>query len=115
MHTIEAVCRFFERELPVLLGSPGISLSSDVEVEFRLEGPGGGVWLVCSDEHGAARMCRPHPGAKDCVVRATVEDFRAILSGRLDPIRAFVEERIRVEGDVGLLLQLRDCVLPRAA
>jgi predicted lipid carrier protein YhbT len=115
MHTTEAVCRFFERDLPVLLGAPGISLSSDVEVEFRVEGPGGGVWLVCSDENGAARVCRPRPGAKDCVVQATAEDFKAILRGRLGPMRAFVEERIRVEGDVGLLLQLRDCVLPRAA
>lgn len=115
MHTTAAVCRFFERELPGLLGAPGVALSRDVQVEFHLEGDGGGTWLVCSDEDGAGRVCAPHPGPKDCLVWASVEDFRAILAGRLDPIRAFVEERVRVEGDVGLLLQLKDCVLPLAA
>lgn len=114
MRTTAAVCRFFERELPPLLGAPGVALSEDVQVEFVLEGPGGGTWLVSTDEAGHARVGPPRPGTRDCRVRLSVEDFRAILAGRLDPVRAFVLERVRVEGDVGLLLQLQACVLQAA-
>ena len=115
MPTAAAVCRFFERDLPALLGAGDVALSGDVVVEFVLEGPGGGVWLVCTDEHGRAVVGSARPGPRDCCVRATMDDFRAILTGRLDPLRAFVEERVRVQGDVGLLLQLQACVLPAAA
>jgi putative sterol carrier protein len=119
MRTAAAVCGFFERDLPVFLGAPGVALSGDVVVEFVLEGAGGGSWLVCTDEDGRAVVGPARPGPRDCCVRATADDFRAILAGRLDPLRAFVQERVRVEGDVGLLLllllQLKACVLPAAA
>ncbi|MEC8424652.1 MAG: SCP2 sterol-binding domain-containing protein [Myxococcota bacterium] len=115
MRTSTAVCRFFERELPRLLGADGVCLSEDVEVEFIVEGTGGGSWLICTDGRGRACVRPTCPGPKDCRVRAGADDFREILLGRLDPLRAFVQERVRVEGDVGLLLQLQACVLPRAA
>lgn len=115
LRTAAAVCRLFERELPLLLGAPGVAMSEDIAVEFVLDGPGGGAWLVLTDDAGRARVEAPRQGPRDCRVHISVDDFRAILAGRLDPVRAFVQERVRVEGDVGLLLQLQACVLHAAA
>lgn len=107
--------RFFEERLPALLRrQAGPALPDRVELGFIVDGPRGGAWQLATGRGGAVEVGRLVPGAKDLVVRCLDVDFEAILAGRLPPAAAFEDGRVRIEGDIGLLLRLRG-LLPLAA
>lgn len=112
----ETLGRFFAQELPPLLDAQRDCLPTGVSVVFLLRD--GGAWRVERDESGEPRV-HPWSGGpplrEDCVVECDGEDFLAILEGRLHPARAFLSGRVRVEGDIGLVLSLQACVLSEAA
>lgn len=85
------------------------SLPDGVSVSFDLRGDGGGTWTV-SRADGATKVRRKLAQHPDCHVRCTVADFRALVRGDLDPRRGFLEGRLAVEGDVGLVLRLQRTV-----
>ncbi len=81
------------------------SLPDGVAVTFDLSGEDGGVWTV----HRAAEgdlVTRAPAAPADCALRCSTDDFRALLRGRLEPRRGFLEGRLDVVGDVGLVLRL---------
>jgi len=81
------------------------ALPDGVAVSFDLRGPGGGVWSV--DRRGNyPRVIRDAVERPDCRLSCTVEDFHDLLNGRLSSTRGFMEGRLQVEGDVGLVLRL---------
>jgi putative sterol carrier protein len=86
------------------------SLPDGVSVTFDLQGEGGGVWTVIRRGE-VTEVLRESATAPDCRLRCTVADFRALISGDLDPRRGFLERRLLVEGDVGLVLRLQRTVL----
>jgi putative sterol carrier protein len=105
---IESVGAFFER-LPVAF-RPEAAGSLAATFGFDLEGEGGGQWHVSV---GGGR-CTVQPGpaaAPQVVVRCAAADWLAIVNGRLDPGAAFMTGRLRVKGDVGLALRLKDLFL----
>ncbi len=81
------------------------ALPEGVSVTFVLSGSDGGTWTVGCDANGAT-VARTTAVAPDCSLRCSVEDFRALLGGALDPRRGFMEGRLDVVGDVGLVLRL---------
>lgn len=85
------------------------ALPDGVSVTFHLEGEGGGTWTVSrrADHTRIDAHAVDHP---DCRLRCTVADFRALIVGELDPKRGFLEQRLHVEGDVGLVWRLRRSV-----
>lgn len=98
---------FFEEHAPGLLG-PAISdvLPGDVVVIFHIQGPGGGSWQVDTKD-GAVRIGSLVEGPRDCEVWCSTEDFMGILRGDVNARRAFLTGRVRVLGDVGLVLKLQ--------
>lgn len=86
------------------------ALPDGVNVTFDLQGEGGGLWTV-SRSDGDTRISRDDRGHADCRLTCSVVDFRALLTGELNPIRGFVEGRLAVEGDVGLVLRLHRTVV----
>jgi hypothetical protein len=56
----------------------------------------------------------PLPADATTTVSLTEEDARALESGELDPMQAFMAGRVRVEGDMTLMLQMQ-AVLMQAA
>lgn len=44
--------------------------------------------------------------AADVTLMATADTFLALVEGRLDPARAFMTGKLRIEGDVAMAMQL---------
>ena len=44
---------------------------------------------------------------KDCEFHCSTQVFEAIIKGELNPTRAFLDGRLRLQGDLGLALQLQ--------
>jgi len=74
-------------------------------VRFEISGPGGGVW--CMGRRGAQvyLLGAPHP-PPDCLLRCSASDFKALLTGALDAREGFMDGRLHVAGDVGIVLRL---------
>ena len=85
------------------------TLPDGVSVTFDLHGDGGGSWTVVRRD-GAVDIGRVDEVYPDCRLRCSVSDFRALIRGELDPRRGFLERRLEVEGDVGLVLRLQRSV-----
>ena len=75
-----------------------ISSGFDGVARFDITGEGS----IIIDENGARE------GDDEAVVTmsATVEDFRAILAGDLDPTAAFMQGKLSVDGDMGAAMRL---------
>ncbi len=78
-------------------------------VQFHLTGPGGVDWyLAVDDGHGtrhAGTVANP-----DTTLTVAAADWAAIQSGELNRTEAFLGGRMKIEGDVTLLLQLEDMI-----
>ncbi len=106
--------RFFRHELPAVLSSPVPALSDGVVVRFDIRGPGGGVFDLVSTE-GAVIAAAGPTGPRDCTVVCAVADWESCIGGRIAALRAFADGRLRISGDVGLLLRIQDALGERAA
>jgi putative sterol carrier protein len=85
------------------------ALPDGVSVAFELTGEGGGNWTVARE--GSTTRVEPGSSAHpDCRLRCSVDDFRRLVNGELEPRRGFLEGRFSVEGDVGLVWRLRRSV-----
>lgn len=84
---------------------PCADLPDGVAVSFDLRGEGGGSWTVRRRGEGF-QVLRSQVARPDCRLSCTVEDFQALLEGHLGSRRGFLEGRLQVEGDVGLILRL---------
>jgi hypothetical protein len=85
------------------------ALPDGVAVTFEIRGQGGGTWTVSREGDGGevrpGKVPRP-----DCRLSCSADDFRALLHGSLDPRGAFLDGRLEVQGDVGLVLRLHRIV-----
>jgi putative sterol carrier protein len=43
----------------------------------------------------------------DCTIKLSKDDFEALAKGRLDPTAAFMQGRLKVNGDMGVALKLK--------
>jgi hypothetical protein len=96
------------------LPSPGVppgASNHDVEgrltVQFHLSGPGGGDWHIISED-GTSERREGIIDAPLCTVRSSFEDWRALQSGELNQLDAWTSGRLKVEGDLNVMIKLKD-------
>ncbi len=70
-----------------------------VKIDFGDEG------VVMLD--GTAQAVTEEDGAADTTIKITWEDWQALAGGSLDPMTAFMQGKLRVEGDMSNAMQLQ--------
>jgi putative sterol carrier protein len=100
--TVESAREFFE-SLP---GRVSLQGARALESSYRFDIDGAGSWRVESE---GDRLVVTESGAPaDCVIRANEKTFLRIVRGEQSPMGAYMTGKVKVEGDLGLALRLRD-------
>jgi putative sterol carrier protein len=100
--SVESAREFFE----TLPGRVSRQASQALDASYRFDVDGAGSWRVESDGEGLAVTESDAPA--DCVIRTDERTFLRIVGGEQSPMGAYMMGKIKVEGDLGLALRLRD-------
>jgi putative sterol carrier protein len=85
------------------------ALPDGVVVSFELHGDEGGSWRV--ERAGLGVTVRPgRPDRADCRLICAASDFRLLMRGELGSREGFMQGRLKVEGDIGLVLKLEAAI-----
>ncbi len=80
-----------------------------VTVQFHLTGPGGCDWYaVC--EKGAATRHDGQAENPNCTLTVSASDWAAIQRGELDRFNAWTGGKLKIDGDMTLMLQLEEAI-----
>ncbi|RPI49727.1 MAG: hypothetical protein EHM56_11935 [Chloroflexi bacterium] len=84
---------------------PAKAGSTKALVQLDLTGEDGGQWVI--DVANGQCQVRQEVAAKpDVTVTMASEDFAALYQNQLNPVQAFMSGKIKVAGNVGLVMQL---------
>ncbi|MCL4870274.1 MAG: SCP2 sterol-binding domain-containing protein [Anaerolineae bacterium] len=78
----------------------------EATIVFALSGDGGGDWQVniADGKVTTAKATVEKPTAK---VAMTASDYKDMMSGKLNPVQAFMGGKVRVEGDLNAVMKLQ--------
>ena len=80
-----------------------------VTVQFHLPGTGGWNWYALC-EKGVATRHEGIAGSPDCTLTVSAGDWAAIQRGEMDRLHAWTGGKLKMDGDMTLLLQLEDAI-----
>jgi len=102
--TCESAQQFFDD----LAARADPARAGDLSASYRFDIADQGSWHV-DVENGAVTVTQSTEPA-DCVIATDEQTFLAVVRNEQNPMGAFMTGKIRVEGDMGLALRLRDLV-----
>jgi putative sterol carrier protein len=74
-------------------------------IQLALTGDGGGQWAVDVAD-GKCQVREETAAQPDVTVTMDASDFVDLTKGQLNPVQAFMGGKIKVSGNVGLVMQL---------
>jgi putative sterol carrier protein len=100
---VSVTVREFFEQVPGRVG-PEQARALDASYLFDIEGAGS--WRLESD--GDRVVVSESDAPADCVIRGDEATFLGIIEGRQSAVGAYMTGKIRVEGDLGLAMRLRE-------
>jgi len=78
-------------------------------VQINIEGEAQGVFYV-EVKDGRISVEPYEYYDRQCMITLSGDDFYELTQGRLDPVKAYDEGRLRAEGDLGRAMQFSDLI-----
>lgn len=76
--------------------------------EFNLTGDGGGKWqVIIKDQKVEVKEGANATARADITISMAAQDYLDMLSGKLNGQEAFMKNKLRIEGDMGLALRMQ--------
>lgn len=75
--------------------------------QFNLTGEGGGDWAVVID-HGTCTVVEGKADKPNVTVGMAAEDYVKMASGEISPVFAFMQGKIRLQGDMSLAMKIQE-------
>jgi len=75
-------------------------------IQFDLSGEGGGQWFATIADR-ALQVSTGQAPSPSLTLTTTANDYLAMINGELKPMAAFMQGRVRVRGDMPLLLKMQ--------
>jgi putative sterol carrier protein len=77
----------------------------DAKIQVQLAGEGGGDWILKIADSKIA-VSEGKAAAPRLTLMTNIADLAEIVSGRLDPMAAFMQGKLKLTGDLGLAMRL---------
>ena len=84
-------------------------IQDHVAFQFNIEGEAAGAFYL-DIKDGKANVEPYEYYDRDVLITSTAETLLKIMEGKLDPVAAYTLQKIRVEGDLGKALLLKEVV-----
>ncbi|KAJ7394650.1 sterol carrier protein 2 [Desmophyllum pertusum] len=76
---------------------------------FNITGSGGKeAWWIVDAKHGDGALQFKGTDKADCTITMKDEDFVKIMSGKMNPQSAFFQGKIKIKGNMGLALKIKE-------
>lgn len=97
--------KFFNEDLPARLSDPAVYEGINSVYQFNIENAGS--WWVELNDGQPAKIESGHHDNSHVVIDVEAEDWKSILAKELDPTMAFMQQKLRVDGNMALALKLQ--------
>lgn len=102
---------FFEAFETAAVAEPATATLPNAVFRFELDGDDGGSWtLDLRNGTTAGFVIRENGPAHDATIHAASDDWVALTTGEMNPMRAFMAGKIRVDGDLKLAVNLPNVI-----
>lgn len=75
--------------------------------QFNLSGEGGGDWTVAI-ANGTCTVAEGNADKPDVTVSMVADDYVKMTTGELQPVAAFMQGRLKLQGDMNLAMKLQE-------